>query len=140
VRAGRPPGRSPWPSRGSLPTTLDNFIAHRDWKSALDLLKRGLAGVFAPMKNWLNNQRAKEAVADHAQKTWGLAAAMRDVANTPPPPPPGGRREPHFQSGGTFRTRRPGGAGLAVLHDRERILTPAQDRAHGGGTTVAEPR
>jgi hypothetical protein len=39
---------------------------------------------------------------------------------------------PQFAGGGTFRAN--GGAGLAVLHDGERVLTPEQ-QANGTGNT-----
>lgn len=43
---------------------------------------------------------------------------------------------PTFHDGGTFRSPVPGGEGLALLRDRERVLTPQQSSAMGGGTTV----
>jgi hypothetical protein len=46
--------------------------------------------------------------------------------------PPGDIR---WHSGGEFRTRRPGGEGLAILRDREMVLTPKQMAAMGGGVT-----
>jgi phage-related minor tail protein len=44
---------------------------------------------------------------------------------------------PRFQTGGTFHTRG-GGAGLAILHDGERVIPPAMSGIRGGsaGTTV----
>jgi len=38
----------------------------------------------------------------------------------------GGSAVPRFAEGGMFRSSVPGGAGLAVLHDGERVLTPQQ--------------
>lgn len=38
----------------------------------------------------------------------------------------GSQAIPQFAGGGMFRTSVPGGAGLAVLHDGERVLTPQQ--------------
>lgn len=40
---------------------------------------------------------------------------------------------PQFAGGGIFRTQAAGGAGLAVLHDGEKVVTP-QQQAHGGNT------
>lgn len=45
---------------------------------------------------------------------------------------------PQFAGGGVFRAPSAGGAGLAVLHDREAVFTPEQQAAlgsGGGGTT-----
>lgn len=42
---------------------------------------------------------------------------------------------PQFAEGGMFRTSAPGGAGLAILHDGERVI-PADDVASSGGLTV----
>ena len=39
---------------------------------------------------------------------------------------------PELHSGGVFRAPRPGGEGLAVLRDKERVLTPEQDRQGTG--------
>jgi hypothetical protein len=41
---------------------------------------------------------------------------------------------PQFAGGGTFRAPG-GGAGLAILHDGEKVLTPEQQQ-NSGGTTV----
>lgn len=40
---------------------------------------------------------------------------------------------PVLHDGGVFRAPRPGGEGLALLRDGERVLTPEQDRRGGGG-------
>lgn len=52
----------------------------------------------------------------------GLAAAAASVLQVP-----------QFAGGGTFRAQG-GGAGLAVLHDGEKVLTPEQQQAQGGIT------
>ena len=44
-----------------------------------------------------------------------------------------GTAVPHFAGGGVFRASTSGGAGLAVLHDREAVFTPEQQAALGGG-------
>lgn len=45
---------------------------------------------------------------------------------------------PRFHSGGTFRAPTPGGEGLALLRDREEVLTPGQAAAGGGLTVVVQ--
>lgn len=44
---------------------------------------------------------------------------------------------PQFAGGGTFRAPG-GGAGLAVLHDGEKVLTPEQQRQGGGNTYIIQ--
>ncbi len=44
---------------------------------------------------------------------------------------------PQFAGGGTFRAPG-GGAGLAVLHDGEKVLTPEQQRQDGGNTYIIQ--
>jgi len=47
-----------------------------------------------------------------------------------------GMEAPSFGGGGQFQAERPGGAGLAILHDRETVRTPAQEAAlRGNGGT-----
>lgn len=74
-----------------------------------------------------------------ASRSFGDAASAAAVASGAALGDVGGATPvPRFAEGGLFRTPgAPGGAGLAVLHDGERVLTP-QQQAGSGATIVVQ--
>jgi hypothetical protein len=71
--------------------TLRAFLRAGDYRSALNLLKRALAGVLGPLKNLLTyTELQAEAAADAAQKNFRYAAGVRAFTAAANAAPSGG--------------------------------------------------
>lgn len=64
----------------------------------------------------------------------GIQWLIDNIGRIPDINIPGIGNIPGFQTGGIFRAPKVGGAGLAILHDRERVIPAGRARHMGGGT------
>jgi hypothetical protein len=104
-------------------------------KAAFEAAKGPIMGVLNPIIAAIRG--AKDAW-DQLQQALNAGTANKQVGNVNLNGGVSGRASsthPKFHGGGMFRAPTPGGQGLAMLRDREQILTPGQALA-GGGTPI----
>lgn len=139
-------------------------VFHGDWGRAWDAVRGALGAVWSQIKNlvrsgveaignlfhnlphivgnvWGFLWRTFRSALNHIVDAWNRlefrvpGIHIPGLVNTPAvtiPLPD----IPRFHSGGTFRAARPGGEGLAILRDRERIIPAGRDRGRAAGEGI----
>lgn len=93
-----------------------------------DSIKEGFRNVLNSVIGWWNALHFELRIPTNAVTSFFQIAGRGFTLNTPD--------IPKFHTGGVFRASRPGGEGLALLRDGERVLSPSQSRGSGDVTVI----